>query len=84
MTDQKITAVAFEHENGMYDPRYVVGSNGVTKIEEFGLPGMHCDIPHIRVWQGEEKVAEFCRHNIIGIWFEHSAPPALTDADMPF
>jgi hypothetical protein len=76
MSEQAITCVMFQHENGVSENRYVVGHSGITKIEEIELPGLHCDIPHIRVWQGEEKVAEFCRHAIIGVWFEHSPPPA--------
>lgn len=75
MSEQPITAVMFMHENGMTENKYSVGRAGVTKIEEIMLPGLHCDIPHIRVWQGDEKVAEFCRHAIIGIWFQHSPAP---------
>lgn len=73
--EQSIKVVMFQHENGMTDNRYVVGHGGVTKIEEFMLPALHCDIPHIRVWQGDEKVAEFCRHAIVGIFYSHSKTP---------
>lgn len=83
MSAQEITVVMFQHENGMTDNRYVVGYGGITKIEEVPLPGLHCDIPHIRVWQGDEKVAEFCKHAIVGIWFKHSPPPVGEDG-MPW
>ena len=32
---------------------YVVGGNGVTRIEAFTKSGMHADIPYVRVWCGD-------------------------------
>lgn len=51
---------------------YSVGTSGITQIEEVDLPGMFADIPYLRVWRGEAVVAEFCRHNIVGIYFNES------------
>ena len=46
-----------------------VGRDGVTRIEPCTKSGMHANIPYIRVWKGEDCVAEFCQHNIVGIYF---------------
>lgn len=49
---------------------YTVGRNGVTKIEATTKSGMHADIPYVRVWAGENALAEFCQHNLTGVYFE--------------
>ncbi|PXW75940.1 hypothetical protein C7451_106104 [Blastomonas natatoria] len=48
---------------------YRVGRNGVTRIEACAKPGVYCDIPYVRVWKGEVCEAEFCQHNIAGVYF---------------
>lgn len=48
---------------------YVVGRSGVTRIEACEKSGLHANIPYVRVWEGETCVAEFCQHNIIGVYF---------------
>jgi hypothetical protein len=48
---------------------YVVGRNGVTRIEACIKPGMYSNIPYVRVWKGEVCEAEFCQHNIVGVYF---------------
>lgn len=48
---------------------YWVGNRGVTRIEAFTKPGMHSDIPYVRVWKGDKPEAEFCQHNIVGVYF---------------
>jgi hypothetical protein len=53
---------------------YFVGGNGVTRIEACTKPGLHCDIPYIRVWKGDVCEAELCQHNIVGVYF--AAPEA--------
>lgn len=50
--------------------QYQVGSNGVTHIEAMTKPGPHCNIPYVRVWAGDHAVAEFCQHNIVGVYFK--------------
>ena len=54
---------------------YNVGRNGVTRIEACTKSGLHADIPYVRVWKGDVCEAEFCQHNIVGIYFS----PPLTD-----
>lgn len=53
--------------------QYQVGSNGVTRIEAMTKPGMYCDIPYVRVWCGDEPVAEFCQHQIVGVYFKRKS-----------
>lgn len=48
---------------------YCVGHNGVTRIEACTKSGMHADIPYIRVRSGDVAIAEFCQHNIVGVYF---------------
>jgi hypothetical protein len=48
---------------------YTVGEMGVTKIEACQKSGMYSNIPYVRVWAGETCLAEFCQHNIIGVYF---------------
>lgn len=48
---------------------YRVGHSGVTRIEACAKPGVYCDIPYVRVWKGEVCEAEFCQHNIVGVYF---------------
>lgn len=52
---------------------YAVGRNGVTRIEACQKPGPHANLPYVRVWKGEVCEAEFCQHNIVGVYF---GPPA--------
>lgn len=48
---------------------YSVGRNGVTRIEACTKSGLHTDIPYVRVWAGDEPIAEFCQHNIVGVYW---------------
>lgn len=48
---------------------YVVGWSGVTRIEACQKSGLHANIPYVRVWKGDVCEAEFCQHNIVGIYF---------------
>lgn len=48
---------------------YAVGRNGVTRIEACTKSGLHADIPYVRVWKGDVCEAEFCQHNIVGVYF---------------
>ena len=51
---------------------FQVGVDGVTRIEATIKAGMHSDIAYVRVWKGDVAVAEFCQHNIIGVYFEEA------------
>lgn len=46
-----------------------VGRLGVTRIEATTKPGMYANIPYVRVWKGDVCEAEFCQHNIVGVYF---------------
>lgn len=48
---------------------YKVGRDGVTRIEPCVKSGLHADIPYVRVWADDICVAEFCQHNIVGVYF---------------
>lgn len=54
---------------------YRVGKDGVTCIEACIKPGIYSNIPYVRVWKGEVCEAEFCQHNIVGVYF--ATPDAL-------
>jgi hypothetical protein len=47
-----------------------VGFDGVTRIEAFTKSGMHADIPYVRVWNGDEPIAEMCQHSLLGVYFK--------------
>lgn len=49
---------------------FSVGYGGVTRIEACTKSGMHANIPYVRVWAGDVAVAEFCQHNIVGVYFK--------------
>lgn len=48
---------------------YRVGRCGVTRIEACQKSGLHANIPYVRVWKGDVCEAEFCQHNIVGVYF---------------
>ncbi len=52
---------------------YSVGRNGVTRIEACTKSGMHANIPYVRVWAGDICLAEFCQHQIVGVYFSAEA-----------
>ncbi len=63
---RRIDITAFEQvQNEMYE----VGVNDVTRIEATTKSGMYADIPYLRVWKGETVIAEFCQHNIVGVYY---------------
>lgn len=55
-------------DNYMFEG-YSVGRDGVTRIEVLTKSGMYTDLPYVRVWKGERPYAEFCQHNIVGVYF---------------
>lgn len=71
---QQIKCIQIDSIPGV-ESAYNLGSNGVTRIEATTKSGLHADIPYIRVWAGDTALAEFCQHNIVGIYFD-SAPTA--------
>lgn len=51
---------------------YRIGDCDITRIEIVNKEGMYSYIPYVRVWQGDKLFAEFCQHNLVGVWFEVS------------
>lgn len=49
---------------------YTVGKNDVTKIEAFEKSGLHSNIPYVRVYRFDKPAAEFCQHQIVGVYFK--------------
>ena len=49
---------------------YTVGTGDVTHIEAFTKSGMYSDLPYVRIWKGKTPYAEFCQHNIRGVYFK--------------
>lgn len=65
-----IERIIIWHGNVTHDiEAYRVGFDGVTRIEACTKSGMHADIAYVRVWAGEIAIAEFCQHNIVGVYF---------------
>lgn len=69
MTNQSIREIDVYTADGELS-FYTVGRAGITRIEATTKPGLHCDIPYVRVWTGDNVAAEFCQHNIIGVYFD--------------
>lgn len=67
--EQPIRAIDIDSIPGV-EASYVVGRNGVTRIEACIKPGVYSNIPYVRVWKGEVCEAEFCQHNIVGVYFD--------------
>lgn len=65
---QPIRAIDIDAIPGV-EAGYAVGRNGVTRIEACTKSGLHANIPYVRVWKGEVCEAEFCQHNIVGVYF---------------
>ncbi len=62
--------------------RLAVGYDGVTRIEACEKSGMYSPIPYVRVWAGDQCLAEFCQHNIVGVYFD-DAPPIVPIVESP-
>lgn len=65
---QEIRRIVVEESNGVREA-YDVGRWDVSRIEATTKSGMYSNIPYIRVWRGDFVVAEFCQHNILGVYF---------------
>jgi len=69
--DYIVIFTPFEGDGGCY---HQVGDQGITRIEAFTKSGMHADIPYVRVWKGDHPFAEFCQHQIVGVYFKPPQP----------
>ncbi|QRG06142.1 hypothetical protein EZH22_24660 [Xanthobacter dioxanivorans] len=63
-----------DYQNQVQGITYVVGENGVTRIEACKKNGEYCDIPYIRVWSGGQCLAEFNQHHLAGVFFAKNNP----------
>jgi hypothetical protein len=53
------------------DISYTVGGqSGVTRIEQCEKSGMYSNLPYLRVYIGDEVIAELCQHNIESVHFK--------------
>lgn len=52
------------HSSAIDSADFEVGEFGVTLIEKYGEPAMHCDIPWFRIYKGDEICARVCAHHI--------------------
>ncbi len=66
--EQEISKVVVAQGHG-WSESYQTGTE-VTRIEACHKSGLHADIPYVRVWENEKCVAEFCQHNIVGVYFK--------------
>jgi hypothetical protein len=55
---------------------FKVGREDVTRIEACEKAGPYSAIPYVRVWAGDTCLAEFCQHQIVGVYFA----PETTEA----
>lgn len=62
--------------------QYHLGHNGVTRIEACTKSGSMASVPYVRVWKGDVAYAEFCQHNIVGVYFgeQETAPESTRTA----
>lgn len=68
MSTKEIAAIAITYLDG--GAGYKVDRDGVTKILATDKPGTWGLIPYVQVWIGERLLAEFCVHNIVGVYFK--------------
>ena len=57
-------------EIGGVDPgTFTVGVRGVTRIERTWKSSHYSNIAYVRVWILDSPLAEFCQHNLAGVYF---------------
>ena len=67
---QPIRAICvIDQSTGDGGEQYIVNVGGVTRIEACQKSGLHANLPYVRVWSGDVCEAEFCQHNIVGVYF---------------
>lgn len=62
-------AIIETYSGATNDWTFLVGRDGVTRIERTFKSGMHSHIPYVRIWKGDKPHAEFCQHYIVGVEF---------------
>jgi hypothetical protein len=72
---QDVQAITFPAPYGQIG-EYEINLDGVTHIEQVNRPGLHCDIPYLRVWKDDVCLAELSQHGVIHVRFVDPTPPA--------
>lgn len=49
---------------------FTVGQMGVTRIEAIKKPREYSYVPYVRISAGDNPIAEFCHHRLVGLYFE--------------
>lgn len=57
------------YEHGAQGIGYIVGVDGVTRIEACMKNGEYAHIPYLRVWAGDHCISEFCQHHVAAVFF---------------
>jgi hypothetical protein len=66
----RVKSICVKTLNDGSEVSYTVdGIMGVTKIEQCEKSGMYSNIPYLRVFVGENIIAELCQHNIESVTF---------------
>ena len=80
---QAIISITVHHGNldhtavgAMYPEAYPDGHDGITAIEACTKSGMYADIPYVRIWKEDIAVAEFCQHQLAGVYFKDAKFPS--------
>lgn len=53
-----------------------VGMNGVTRIECYGEPALHCAIPFLAIYKGDTIIARVGVNSRMTIYYDESEPPS--------
>lgn len=67
-----VTFISFISGESEYE-EFEVGRSGVTEISitwKGNSSTGALDVPYVQVWKGDTCFAEFCQHNIIGVYCE--------------
>lgn len=64
-----ITMIQIPRDENGNPGEFVLGKRGVTRIEACTKSGLHSDIPYVRVWRGDQAIAEFCQHHLSALYF---------------
>ena len=64
----EIKGIAIPSNNG--ELQCSVGNAGVTRIEKTVKQGEYGYIPYVRVWVGDDVIAEHCQHKLNTVVFE--------------
>lgn len=75
--DQPIRAVLVSELEGGGEHHAIgtrINNEVITHFEAAIKSGMYSNIPYVRAWAGDKCLAEFCQHNIVGVYFGAPTP----------